>query len=49
MNMMYIAFALTFFLTTPVNISLPVLFYFLQIFCYSTVLKRGIQIDENLT
>jgi len=28
------AFALTFFPTTPVNISLPILFHFLQLFCY---------------
>jgi len=28
------AFALTFFLTTQVNISLPVVFYFLQSLCY---------------
>jgi len=41
------AFALTFFLTTLVNISSPVLFYILQFFCYWTLSKRCIQIDEN--
>jgi len=42
-------FALSFLLTTLVNIFLPVLFHFLQSFRYQTWLKRGIQIDENLT
>jgi len=38
---------LTFFLTTPVNISLPVVLL-LTFFCYETLLKRDIQIDEKL-
>jgi len=40
--------ALTFFLTTLVNISLPVLFHFLQFFVVKPLI-RGILIDENLT
>jgi len=40
-------FALIFFLT-PVNIYLPFMFYFLKLFVMK-LLKRGIQIDENLT
>jgi len=42
------AFALTFFLTTLVNISLPVVFHFLKFFVIKLLEKR-IQIDENLT
>jgi len=42
------AFALTFFLTIVVSISLPVLFYFLQFFVIK-LLKRSIPIDKNLS
>jgi len=40
------AFELTFFLTTLVNIYLPVLFRFLHFFVIK-LLKRGIQVDKN--
>jgi len=46
MNVMA-AFELTIFLTTLVNIYLLVLFCFLHFFVVK-LLKRGIQIDENL-
>ena len=42
-----VALELTFFLTSLVNIYLPVLFYFLHFFVIK-LLKKGIQIDENL-
>jgi len=42
------AFALTFFLISPVNISLPILFHFLH-FLLLNCRKRSIKIDQNVT
>jgi len=45
-----VTFVLAFSLITLVTISLPVLFCFLQFLFFVIIqLKRGIQIDENLT